>query len=160
MSNFDLAARFFLQLVIILTTCHGVSVLTRRLRQPHVVSEMIAGVILGPSVFGLLFPDAQEYFFPAESKPVLYVISHLGIVLYMFLVGLEFRTDLFMPSWSNGGFDCGDGPPFRAWCLDCVMADAVAGRILSHAGDASAGISIFRCGDVHHRFSHIGQNHF
>ena len=56
---------------------------------------MIAGVILGPSVFGLLFPDAQEYFFPAESKPVLYVISHLGIVLYMFLVGLEFRTDLF-----------------------------------------------------------------
>ena len=95
MSNFDLAARFFLQLVTILTTCHGVSVLTRRLRQPHVVSEMIAGVILGPSVFGLLFPDAQEYFFPAESKPVLYVISHLGIVLYMFLVGLEFRTDLF-----------------------------------------------------------------
>ena len=95
MSNFDLSVRFFLQMAIILAACRFVGLFARRLGQPQVVAEMIAGVILGPSVFGLLLPETQLYFFPQESKVILFAVCQVGIALYMFLVGVEFRTDLF-----------------------------------------------------------------
>jgi Kef-type K+ transport system membrane component KefB len=69
--------------------------LGRYLGQPQVVGEMIAGVVLGPSVFGLLWPDGQQALFPRESMSILFAVSQLGLALYMFLVGVEFRTELF-----------------------------------------------------------------
>jgi Kef-type K+ transport system membrane component KefB len=81
---------------VILAACRLSGWLVRRwLRQPQVIGEMIAGVVLGPSLLGLLAPDIQAYLFPPESKPLLYVVSQLGIGLYMFLVGLDFRSDDF-----------------------------------------------------------------
>ena len=59
------------------------------------MSEMIAGVFLGPSLFGLLLPEYQQMLFPKETLKTLYVGAQLGVGLYMFLVGVEFRTDLF-----------------------------------------------------------------
>jgi Kef-type K+ transport system membrane component KefB len=56
---------------------------------------MIAGILLGPSLFGLLAPDLQQMLFPKDTKSVLYVGAQLGVGLYMFLVGLTFRTDHF-----------------------------------------------------------------
>jgi Kef-type K+ transport system membrane component KefB len=55
---------------------------------------MVAGFLLGPSLFGWLLPEVQGQLFPKESLRVLFVISQLGLVLYMFCVGLEFRPDL------------------------------------------------------------------
>ena len=55
---------------------------------------MIAGFLIGPSVFGWLVPDLQRALFPAESLHSLYVCSQVGLALYMFVVGLEFRTAL------------------------------------------------------------------
>jgi Kef-type K+ transport system membrane component KefB len=87
---------FFLQMFVILATCRVFGWLVRRwLRQPQVIGEMIAGVVLGPSLLGMLAPDIQAYLFPPASKPVLYVVAQLGIGLYMFLVGLDFRSDDF-----------------------------------------------------------------
>jgi len=87
---------FFLQMVVILTTCRCFGWLVRRwLRQPQVIGEMIAGIVLGPSLLGLLAPEVQTFLFPPESKAVLYVVAQLGIGLYMFLVGLDFRSDDF-----------------------------------------------------------------
>jgi Kef-type K+ transport system membrane component KefB len=87
---------FLLQMFVILATCRLSGWLVRRwLRQPQVIGEMIAGVVLGPSLLGLLAPDIQAYLFPPGYKPVLYVVSQLGIGLYMFLVGLDFRSDDF-----------------------------------------------------------------
>ncbi|HLA72641.1 MAG TPA: cation:proton antiporter [Steroidobacteraceae bacterium] len=87
---------FFLQMLVILAACRLFGWLVRRwLRQPQVIGEMIAGVVLGPSLLGLLAPDLQHFLFPPESKPVLYVVAQLGIGLYMFLVGLDFRSDDF-----------------------------------------------------------------
>ena len=81
---------------VILATCRFFGWLVRRwLRQPQVIGEMIAGVVLGPSLLGLLAPDIQAFLFPPESKAVLYVVAQLGIGLYMFLVGLDFRSDDF-----------------------------------------------------------------
>lgn len=81
---------------VILLTCRVVGWLGRKyLHQPQVVGEMIAGVILGPSLFGLLAPEIQQHIFPAETKGILYVGSQFGVGLYMFLVGLGFRSDHF-----------------------------------------------------------------
>jgi len=87
---------FFLQMFVILAACRFFGWLVRRwLRQPPVIGEMIAGVVLGPSLLGLFAPELQAFLFPPESKPILYVVAQLGIGLYMFLVGLDFRSDDF-----------------------------------------------------------------
>jgi len=85
-----------LQIAVILATCRLFGWMVQKwLRQPPVIGEMIAGVALGPSLLGLLAPQFQQALFPPESKPILYVVSQLGIGLYMFLVGLEFRSEDF-----------------------------------------------------------------
>ena len=87
---------FFLQMFVILAACRICGWLVRRfLRLPQVIGEMVAGVILGPSLLGALSPGVQAFLFPPESMPVLAAVSQLGIALYMFLVGLEFRSDDF-----------------------------------------------------------------
>ncbi len=91
-----LSITFFLQMALILATCRIVGWLGQKyLKQPQVVCEMIAGVLLGPSLFGLLAPDWQKFVFTPENKGVLYVGAQFGVGLYMFLVGLGFRTDHF-----------------------------------------------------------------
>lgn len=94
MTAFEISVRVFLQLAVILAACRLVGRLVRPLGQPQVVAEMITGVLLGPSLFGLLAPRAQAWLFPEAGKPVLFVLAQLGLVLYMFLVGLEFDLSL------------------------------------------------------------------
>jgi len=94
MSNNDLAIQFFLQLAFIVATCRLVGLLARTIGQPQVVAEMIAGVLMGPSLFGLLLPEVQGQLFPRASMSILYAVSQVGLVLYMFLIGLEFQVDL------------------------------------------------------------------
>lgn len=89
------AAHFFLQLAILLLVCALMRALMRRLGQAPVVGEMIAGVLLGPSLFGLIAPSLAQSVFPHDSRPILYAVASLGLTLYMFVVGLEFRSDLF-----------------------------------------------------------------
>lgn len=94
-SNYRLAVLLFLQIAVILLTCRVVGFLGKRLLgQPQVVCEMIAGVMLGPSLFGLLAPDLHAAFFPKESLRVIYMLAQVGLVLYMFVVGLEFDLSL------------------------------------------------------------------
>lgn len=96
MTPAQLSVAFFLQMAIIIATCRIVGWAAKKsLGQPQVVGEMIAGVILGPSLFGLLAPDLQAAVFPADSKDVLFVGAQLGVGLYMFLVGLGFQTEHF-----------------------------------------------------------------
>ena len=61
----------------------------QKIGQPRVVGEMTAGIMLGPSLFGRFFPGASAYVFPASSLPALTVLSQLGLLLFMFVVGLE-----------------------------------------------------------------------
>ena len=95
MTATQLSVAFFLQMAIILAVCRGVGRLARCIGQPQVVGEMIAGVLLGPSLLGIVLPHWQQALFPAESLKTLYIGAQLGVGLYMFLVGVEFRTDLF-----------------------------------------------------------------
>lgn len=87
---------FFIELFAILAVARGVGWAAKRwLGQPQVVGEMIAGVVLGPSLFGLLAPDLQAMLFPKEARGILYVLAQLGVGLYMFLVGLGFQSEHF-----------------------------------------------------------------
>jgi len=101
MNNLHLAVQFFLQLAVILLFCRLVGAIALRFGQPQVVAEMLAGVLLGPSLFGLLWPDAQHWLFPwdttqemRDTQSYLFPASQLGLALYMFVVGLEFRVDI------------------------------------------------------------------
>jgi len=101
MNNLHLAVQFFLQIAVILVFCRLVGAIALRLGQPQVVAEMVAGVLLGPSLFGLIFPEAQHWLFPwdgaqkiRDTQSYLFPASQLGLALYMFVVGMEFRMDI------------------------------------------------------------------
>jgi Kef-type K+ transport system membrane component KefB len=93
MSTSQLSVYFFLQAGLIILACRLVGKLAQRIGQPQVVGEMIAGVMLGPSLFGAVLPDAQAALFPKETLDMLYVGGQVGVGMYMFLVGTEFQAD-------------------------------------------------------------------
>jgi Kef-type K+ transport system membrane component KefB len=74
----------------VVTACAGAAgALARRAGQPRVVGEIAAALLLGPSVFGALAPDAQRWLLPSEVFPFLNTLGQLGVTLFMFTVGLE-----------------------------------------------------------------------
>lgn len=81
-----------LQLVVILATARLCGLLLRHLGQPPVIGEMAAGIVLGPIVLGSVFPQFHATLFSADSLPALSSLSMLGLVLFMFIVGLELRA--------------------------------------------------------------------
>ncbi|MGD0671956.1 MAG: cation:proton antiporter [Candidatus Binatus sp.] len=78
-----------LALVVVIATARAMGSIFRNLGQPQVVGEILAGIVLGPSLLGRLAPGAEGYLFPATVGPALNIIAQVGVILYMFLVGLE-----------------------------------------------------------------------
>jgi Kef-type K+ transport system membrane component KefB len=78
-----------LALVVVIATARAMGWVFRSARQPQVVGEILAGIVLGPSLLGRLAPGAEGYLFPAAVGPFLNIIAQVGVILYMFLVGLE-----------------------------------------------------------------------
>ncbi|MCK9487986.1 MAG: cation:proton antiporter [Xanthomonadales bacterium] len=81
-----------LQLVVIIATARACGLLLRYLGQPPVIGEMAAGILLGPIVFGALFPEFHGRLFAPESLSALSSLATLGLVLFMFIVGVELRS--------------------------------------------------------------------
>jgi len=77
-----------LQIAVILMACRIMGALFRRLGQPRVVGEMFAGILLGPSLLGWVAPSVSAYLFPTSSLQYLNALAQLGVVVFMFLVGL------------------------------------------------------------------------
>ena len=84
---------FLAQIIVILVLSRLLGRTLQRVGQPFVVGEMIAGLLLGPSVLGLLWPDLYVLLFPTGSVRFLGAVSQLGLLLFMFLVGLELRPE-------------------------------------------------------------------
>ena len=84
------------QIALILGLSRLMGMLFARMRQPQVVGEMVAGIMLGPSIFGALFPHTQGQLFPKDgfSLELLNILSQLGVIFFLFLVGLEFDFEL------------------------------------------------------------------
>jgi len=77
-----------LQLAVVLAACRLTGELFRRIHQPKVVGEMFAGIMLGPSLLGWVAPHLSAYLFPPSSLGFLNALSQVGVVVFMFLVGL------------------------------------------------------------------------
>jgi Kef-type K+ transport system membrane component KefB len=80
--------KLVLQLTLILALCRIVGSLFRKIGQPRVVGEMFAGILLGPSLLGWVFPNISAYLFPPASLGFLNALAQIGVVVFMFLVGL------------------------------------------------------------------------
>jgi Kef-type K+ transport system membrane component KefB len=85
-------ALLIIQLLVITLATQAVGRLASLFRQPAVVGEIAAGVLLGPSLVGLLWPAAYSFLFPESSLAILRLLSQLGVILFMFSVGLDVDT--------------------------------------------------------------------
>jgi Kef-type K+ transport system membrane component KefB len=83
-----------LALVVVVAAARMLGTVFRVARQPPVVGEIISGILLGPSLLGRVAPTAAAYLFPPSVAPFLNVLAQVGVILYMFLVGLELDPSL------------------------------------------------------------------
>jgi len=83
-----------LQACVIIAAARGVGSVARRVGQPAVIAEVIAGILLGPSLLGRVAPGFFETLFPKSSLPGLSLVSQIGLVFFMFLIGLELDPKL------------------------------------------------------------------
>ncbi len=90
----DSLTRFIAQVVLILVASRLVGLGTRWMRQPMVIAEIIAGILLGPSLLGWLLPDVSTALFEASSLSILKMVSQLGLILFMFVIGLDLDLKL------------------------------------------------------------------
>ncbi len=81
-----------LQVIVILIVSRAVSLLFHKIGQPSVIGEMVAGLLLGPSLLGMLFPNVMSFLFPASSMGTLRSLSQIGVILFMFIVGTEINV--------------------------------------------------------------------
>jgi Kef-type K+ transport system membrane component KefB len=81
-----------MQIVVIVVVAGLFSRVFRRIGQPPVMGEMLAGIVLGPSVLGFFFPQVMTFVFPASSLETLRLLSQIGVVLFMFIVGMELNV--------------------------------------------------------------------
>jgi Kef-type K+ transport system membrane component KefB len=82
-------AILLLQIVTILATARVFGFLCKKIGQPAVIGEIIAGIFLGPSFIGMYIPEFSQFLFPTNSLDNLKFLSQIGLILFMFVVGME-----------------------------------------------------------------------
>ncbi len=80
---------FFIAVAIVMLFARLCGSLMPRIRQPRVMGEVLAGILLGPTLFGVLAPHLQAAIFASDIVPYIGVAANLGLIFYMFLIGLE-----------------------------------------------------------------------
>jgi Kef-type K+ transport system membrane component KefB len=78
-----------LQVIVILVCCRFFGWLFLKIKQPTVIGEILAGIVLGPSILGHWFPETSAFLFPAESLDNIGLLSQFGLILFMFAIGME-----------------------------------------------------------------------
>jgi Kef-type K+ transport system membrane component KefB len=81
-------------LLVVILASRALGALFRYVNQPPVIGEVVAGILLGPSLLGRVAPDVSAYILPVTVAPYLSVVAQVGVILYMFLVGLALDTKL------------------------------------------------------------------
>jgi Kef-type K+ transport system membrane component KefB len=92
--RFDALMHVLLALAVVIVTARALGALFSFFKQPPVIGEVIAGILLGPSLLGRVAPEVSAYVLPPNVAPFLAVLSQVGVILYMFLVGLELDLGL------------------------------------------------------------------
>jgi Kef-type K+ transport system membrane component KefB len=87
-----LVAAFFIAVGAVMLVARLFGTLAVKLHQPRVMGEVVAGITLGPTILGAISPDLQAMLFPSDILPAFGIAANLGLIFYMFLVGLEIDT--------------------------------------------------------------------
>lgn len=88
------------EILIVIGLSRLVGLGCRAIKQPLVIGEIVAGIMLGPSLLGLVAPSLASTLFPTETIPYLFVLSQIGLIFFMFLIGLELN-----PKYLTGQLD-------------------------------------------------------
>src|SRR6266498_663437 len=127
-----------LQIGVILIAAQLVGRLFRKIRQPQVVGEMVAGILLGPSFLGWVAPGVSATLFPSASLDVLYGLSQIGLLLFMFLVGLALNPQILRGRVSSAVItsQVGIGAPF-------LLGSLLAMHLYPRLADSRVGFTHF-----------------
>ena len=87
-------AILLLQILTIIVTAKIFGFLCKKIGQPSVIGEIIAGIVLGPSFVGMYFPEFSGFLFPKQSLGNLQFLSQIGLILFMFIVGMELDLNI------------------------------------------------------------------
>jgi hypothetical protein len=87
-------AILLLQILTIIITAKIFGFLCKKIGQPSVIGEIIAGIVLGPSFIGMYFPEFSGFLFPKQSLGNLQFLSQIGLILFMFIVGMELDLNI------------------------------------------------------------------
>src|SRR2546425_3773684 len=90
----DALFHLLLALAAVLATGKALGALFQAVGQAPVIGEVVGGILLGPSLLGRISPAAAQFILPSSIAPLLNSVAQLGVILYMFLVGLELNADL------------------------------------------------------------------
>lgn len=161
MSPGEVGARLLLALAVVLIATRVTGSVARRLGQPRVMGEIVAGILLGPSLLGLLWPEIEDYLYPEPVVAALQALALVGLVLFMFLVGVDLdgahlrgqghravvisHASIIVPLLLGAGLALwlhprlGDGAPVGAFALFLGIAMAITAfpvlvRILQETG--------------------------
>ena len=88
----DVLLHVLLALVVVILAARLCGALCKLIHQPPVIGEVISGILLGPSLLGRISPEAARFLLPPSAAPFLSIIAQVGVILFMFLVGLELDT--------------------------------------------------------------------
>ncbi|KAI9837685.1 MAG: K(+)/H(+) antiporter [Sclerophora amabilis] len=132
---------FIIQAGIIIIFCRVLEFPLSKLRQPRVIAEVIGGILLGPSVMGRI-PGFSEAIFPKESMPNLSLVANLGLILFLFLVGLEVDMRLFLTNW-RVALSVGAAGMVLPFGLGCAIAYGLFNQFRGEEGTKPIEFGVF-----------------
>ncbi len=123
------------QFTVILIAARVCGLLLRAVGQPMVIGEMTAGILLGPVVLGAAFPEWHAMLFPPASLPPLSSLASVGIILFMFIVGVELRA----PSGMGAQLKASAWVGLSSMLLPMVLGVAIAPKLYATMAPAGTG---------------------
>ena len=139
--HFDPIVLVLLDVLIVMGLSRTMGMLFSQIKQPLVIGEIVAGVMLGPSLLGMVFPAATAFLFPPDVIPILGVLSQIGLIFFMFLIGLELN-----PRYLKGSLETAVLVshvsilvPFSLGCLLALLLFP----LMSNAGVSFTAFSLF-----------------
>lgn len=124
---------FLFQLMVIIFFCQLLHYPLKKIQQPRVIAEVLAGIILGPTVMGRI-PNFTDTCFPTESKPGLTLVANVGIILFLFIVGLEVDLN-YIKNNARAAFSVGIINMAFPFALGCGIAKGLYDHYRVNAAD-------------------------